>query len=368
MLLFVTFFIVVIIQIFYFYYLFGKFSYSGYKEIQKENTLPVSVIICARNEETNLKNFLPYIAEQNHPDFEIILVNDASTDHSFQVMQDFKKEYLKNSNISKIQIITLTESKGKKNALEKGIRIASNKFLLLTDADCKPISNKWVSKMSLSFNNGKTIILGYGAYQKIKKSFLNKLIRFETLMTAIQYFSYANLGIPYMGVGRNIAYAKNEFYSVKGFDSHKHIKSGDDDLLINQIATKNNSSICTDQDAFTISIPKTNFKVWFNQKRRHITTATNYKKNHQFLLGLFYVSQFLFWFLAIGLILKGNTIQYVLLLIFFRFLFWYITIYKSAKMLNETDLIFLAPVLEIGIICTQMCIFIVNIVSPQKKW
>ena len=350
--------LVIFIQIFYFFFLFGKFSFSRYKAIQSENQPPISVIICAKNEEENLKNILPFIAQQNYPHFEIILIDDASTDDTFQVMKDFKEELESSLNISQIQILSLTKSYGKKHALDKGIRSSSNKFILLTDADCKPISKDWITKMSLNFKNNITIILGYGAYQKIKKSFLNKLIRFETLMTAVQYFSYASYGMPYMGVGRNIAYSKNEFIRVNGFNTHNHIKSGDDDLLINQMATKYNTSICTDQDAFTISIPKTNYRDWFNQKRRHITTATNYKKAHQFL----------FWFLTVFLIFKGINLHFVLLLIFIRFLFWYTTIYRSTKKLNETDLLFLAPILETVIICTQLCIFIVNKVSPPKKW
>ncbi len=370
MFLLVVFFIVVIIQILYYGFLFGKFAYSKSKATYLENNSPVSVIICAKNEEKNLKIFLPFIAKQNHPNFEIILVNDSSTDQSFQVMQDFKKEFEIRPNISKIQLVSLTKSikKGKKNALQKGINAASNNMLLLTDADCKPVSRDWIGIMSSNFLNGKTIVLGYGPYKKIQYSFINKLIRFETLMTAIQYFSYANIGVPYMGVGRNIAYLKSEFEKVNGFGSHSHIQSGDDDLLINQIATKNNTSTCTNKNAFTVSIPKTNYKDWFNQKRRHITTAATYKNFHKFLLGVFYISQILFWFLAIVLLLRGDHITFVLFLIVLRLLFWYITIYRSAKKLDETDLLFLAPVLEIGIICTQLCIFIKNIISPPQKW
>lgn len=370
MFLLVIFIITVIIQIFYYAFLFGKFSFSNFKTSNLENSLSVSVIICAKNEEQNLTYFLPFIAEQNHPNFEIILVNDGSTDQSFRIMQDFKEDYEVKPNISKIQIISLNEniSKGKKFAIEKGIKAVSNKFVLLTDADCKPVSKEWISRMSSNFSNKNTIVLGYGAYKKIQNSFLNKLIRFETLITAIQYFSYASIGIPYMGVGRNIGYKKNEFDKVNGFSSHSHIQSGDDDLLINQIATKNNTSICTQKNAFTVSIPKTNYRDWFNQKRRHITTANNYKRKHQILLGLFYISQFLFWFLAFFLLLNQINIHLTLLLIVFRFIPWYFSIYKSADKLNETDLLFLAPVLEIGIIFTQLCIFVTNFISPPKNW
>lgn len=117
-----------------------------------------------------------------------------------------------------------------------------------------------------SIHQRKTIVLGYGAYEKVKNSFLNKIIRFETMLTATQYFSWAKIGKPYMGVGRNLAYKKEEFFNVRGFMDHMKIRSGDDDLFINQAATKKNTAILYTPESFTFSEPKTTFSSWVYQK------------------------------------------------------------------------------------------------------
>jgi len=370
MFLFVAFCIVVLIQTYFYLFLFKKFSFSKTSSLSENNSFPVSVVICAKNEAKNLKRFLPFIAEQNYPDYEIILVDDHSTDSTKKVMQNFKKHYKENPHISRIKIISITadnQAKGKKNALTKGIEAASNEYILLTDADCKPVSNEWISYMISKFDKEKAVVLGYGAYIK-KSSFLNKLIRFETLLTALQYFSFALNGMAYMGVGRNMAYTKQIFKKVGGFVKHKGITSGDDDLFVNAVATKNNVSVCYHKRSFTESVPAKSFSKWFHQKKRHITTANKYSLKHQLLLGIFFLSQFLFYFLAVMLLFKGVYQVFVIFLILFRFLIWYITIARSAKKLNEKDLIIFAPFYEIGIICLQLCIFISNLISPPKKW
>jgi cellulose synthase/poly-beta-1,6-N-acetylglucosamine synthase-like glycosyltransferase len=371
MLLFVTFCIVIIIQFYFYFKLFGKFSFSEDRRSSENENFSVSVVICARNEAGNLKRFLPYIAEQSYPGFEIVLVNDHSSDTTLKVFQAFKDRYKKNKQISDIKIVSLTEgdsSKGKKNALTKGIEAASNEYLLLTDADCRPVSKEWISYMMSKFNDKKNIVLGYGAYAKKKRSLFNKLIRFETLLTAIQYFSYAKSGMAYMGVGRNMAYTKSIFVKEGGFVKHERISSGDDDLFVNAVATKENTAICSYKDSFTESVPAGSFSEWFRQKRRHITTANKYSIKHRLLLGIFFLSQFLFYFLALILVFRGIFLLFVIFLILFRFVVWYVTISRSAKKLNEKDLIFLAPFYEIGIICLQLCIFISNLISPPKKW
>lgn len=367
MLIFISFCLVIIIQTFFYLFLFGKFSFS---KTQKKDyqSFPVSIIICAKNEASNLKLHLPAIAAQNHNNIEIILVNDASTDHSLTVMQAFKSSY--SSDTLSIQIISIDhkKNKGKKNALSLGIAAAKNEYLILTDADCQPNSNNWVNEITSYFSDTKEIVLGYGAYQKIENSFLNKLIRFETLLTAMQYFSFAKIGYAYMGVGRNMAYKKSVYEKVNGFNNHTHISSGDDDLFVKEVTNKLNTEICFTNKSFTISKPATSLKKWIHQKSRHITTANHYKNFHKILLGLFYFSQILFWILAVLLIIFKINPTLTVLLILFRFTVWYLVIGKSARLLNEKDLVIFAPLFEISIIFMQLYIYIKNIISPPNQW
>jgi glycosyltransferase involved in cell wall biosynthesis len=363
--LFYALFAVVSIQISYYISFLLSFAVKRAQAQLKKN-ISISVIICAKNEAENLNKNLPLVLEQDYPIFEVVLVNDGSSDGSLEVMKGFAE---KHTNIKLVNVKTIETFWGnKKYALTLGIKASKNNFLVFTDADCKPNSSQWLSHISSNFSNEKSIILGYGAYAKKRFSFLNKLIRFETVMTALQYFSYANLGMPYMGVGRNMAYRKELFFNNSGFNSHMKLKSGDDDLFINKVSNNKNTSTCFTKESFTISEPKTSFKSWISQKRRHISTAKFYKSLHQFLLGLFYVSQLLFWILTIVLLVLGYGGEWLLALIALRFIIQLICFGFTAKKLNESDLIFFAPVLELFLILTQLSIFIANLISKPKHW
>lgn len=353
------------IQLIYYLFIFSRFSSIKYS-LQHKDHLPISVLICAQNESKNLQNFLPQIIGQNYPNFEIVLINDRSCDKSLEVMESFLKKFP-----TKIKIVHVAETKNggsKKYALSLGIKAATYQHLLFTDADCIPNSTSWIREMAEGFNKEKSIVLGYGAYKTIKNSFLNKLIRFETVMTALQYFSYAKIGIPYMGVGRNLAYTKSLFLKNNGFRNHLHLKSGDDDMFVNQNATAQNIALNISSSSFTISEPKTTFNSWIEQKRRHISTASHYKPLHQFLLGLFYCSQILFWGLAIFLITVSFQLEVVLIIVLLRISIQYVIMSISMQKLKEKNLIVWAPLLEMFLIIIQLFIFIKNIVSKPTHW
>ena len=363
--LFIVFIVIVSLQVIY--YLIYLFSFSLQRsETKLKKHIPLSVIICAKNEEENLKRNLPYILEQDYSNFEIVLVNDSSSDDTLEVMERFEAN---NKNVKIVDVKSNEAFWGnKKYALTLGIKASSNDFLVFTDADCKPNSNKWLTEISSKFSNQKAIVLGYGAYAKKKYSILNALIRFETIITALQYFSYAKLGIPYMGVGRNMAYRKELFFNNNGFNGHMAIKSGDDDLFINEVANAKNTDICFSKESFTISEPKKTFKDWILQKRRHVSTASFYKTKHKILLGLFYASQLLFWVFAITLIILGYKMQWVLAIIALRFMIQLLCFGLTAKKLDDANLIFFAPFLELFLVSTQLSIFIANLISTPKHW
>lgn len=362
--LILLFFIVVVIQVGYYGLLLSRFSTKKAPKSNQQN-YPVSIIVACRNEAENLRKYLPKLLKQQYHKFEIILVDDASQDETLSVMEQYAK---KDEKVNYFSIPKTENYTGnKKNAITLAIQKASNEHLLFIDADCEPKSDNWVAKMSINFSKKKQLILGYGAYKK-SSGWLNKLIRFETLITASQYFSYAIAGIPYMGVGRNMAYTKSFFSKANGFRNHENIKSGDDDLIINQMATTENTAICWEKETHTISQPKTTFGDWFRQKRRHITTATSYKPIHQLLLGLFYVSQLLFYVLFVLLLILGYKITLLLFLFGIRYYFYFIVMYFSAKKLNEKDLILWLPFLEFFLVVAQLCIFISNLVRKPTNW
>jgi len=363
--LLVTFCIVSLIQSFY--YLLFLTPLLGYKQNNNKNSEPISVVVCAKNEAQNLKTFIPKILKQDYPSgFEIVIINDRSTDTTAEVLSLLAEA---NSNIKIVNIEDCEHFWGnKKYALTLGIKAATHQQLLFIDADCFPASDNWIQEMASKFSIDKTLVLGYGAYQKEPGSWLNKLIRYETLMTAIQYFSYAKIGIPYMGVGRNLAYMKSEFYKVKGFIKHMHIKSGDDDLFINQVATSQNTTYNINRKSFTISPPKSSYKAWIRQKRRHISTASQYKFHHKFLLALFYLSQLSFFLIALVLLVNNEHLKEVFVLMAIRYSAQLISLGIFSKKLDEKDLILYMPFLELFLIFFQLYIYLKNKTSSPVQW
>ncbi len=367
MILLITFCVVIIIQLYFYLFLFQK--YASHKSLKNNSSeIGVSVVIAAKNEEINLSNLLQILAQQEFSLFEVILVDDNSQDATLSKMNAFKELHQLSHFEIKVISISLQDSLGKKQAVTKGINAARYENILLTDADCQPNSIHWISHMLYSFSDETALVLGYGAYKKINHSILNKLIRFETLLTAVQYFSYALDGRAYMGVGRNLAYKKSIFHESGGFKKHEHLRSGDDDLFVSQVANSTNVALCDHPESFTISIPHEKFSSWIRQKRRHITTAAHYKKSVKISLALFFLSQFLFYALAITALISKAHLEYILPLIFLRFLAWHTTLYVSAKKLEEKDLLAFGPLYEISIIFIQLYIFFKNLISPPKYW
>lgn len=264
-----------------------------YKRKPGKHIHPISVIISARNEAENLKVNLKAILEQDHKNYEVIVVNDCSTDTTDDVLGEYLKTYkhLRVTSIAPDRKFT----HGKKLALTVGIKAAVNEWLVFIDADCAPVSEKWLTRLQENFSKNTEIVLGYGGYQQ-QKGLLNAYIRYDTLFIAMQYMGRAILGKPYMGVGRNLAYRKSLFFENKGFATHYNLLSGDDDLFVNETATRANTAVEFRPESHTLSVPKRSWPEWFAQKKRHFTTAGRYKAADYFNLGLEPLIRFLFYF------------------------------------------------------------------------
>lgn len=347
-----------------YFLLFSRFSFLTISTKSSAELFPISLLVCAKNEADNLRNHIPLWLSQEYPNFELVLINDASYDETLEVMEQFAAQD------PRIKIVNVVNNEAfwgsKKYALTLGIKKATHHRMLFTDADCRPKSNNWISEMASQFTKEKQLVLGYGAYEKLP-GLLNKLIRFETMMTAIQYFSYAKVGIPYMGVGRNLAYTDTLYYKTNGFMSHMKIASGDDDLFVNEAATGKNTALCISENAFTISVPKKSWKSWIHQKKRHINTSKLYKLQHKIFLGLYYLSNLFFWLLTLTSFFFVNWII-PSVLIGIRLTAHWIIIATSAKKLKENDLIPLVPLLEIFLVFVHLSIFISNRNPNSNSW
>lgn len=352
------------IQLWYYIHFFSKLAFYKKTELPA-HTPPASIVICARNEYNNLVNFLPTIFEQDYPEFEVVVVNDCSTDNTADLLKELSEKY------QNLKIVTINESKnhrhGKKVALMMGIKGALNEYLLLTDADCKPNSKDWLRNMIQHFNTKTEIVLGYGAYEK-QKGLLNKIIRFDTFMIALQYLSFALAGKTYMGIGRNLAYTRSLFFQIKGFASHYHIESGDDDLFVNEAATKHNSKIEVSIGSHTVSLPKKTFKEWFRQKNRHMSTYPHYNAASRLRLGVLTFSQYLFFGCFIILLALQFEPIAVISLFVLRLSIQIIIFKNSMHLLSEKDLLLFSPLIELALLIIYPIMTISDIFIKKNKW
>ena len=362
---FLGFCIITFIQLFYYLFFFLRLAIHKTKAKNVSQTHPVSVIICARDEAANLVKNLPGALVQKYKTtHEVIVVNDNSLDESKYILEEYKREF------KQLQLVELKQEArfipGKKFPLSVGIKTAKHEVVLLTDADCVPASEFWIEKMQDGFKDEIEIVLGYGALHK-KKGFFNKMVRWETFHTALQYLSYAKSGMAYMGVGRNLSYKKSVFFRHKGFSAHNHVPGGDDDLFINKAATKKNTAIVIDKDSFTLSAPATTWKQWIRQKKRHYTTSKYYKPLHKFLLGLYAVSLFLFYPLFIASLFIFSW-KLTLIAFAIRFIVQAFVIFKTTNKLDEKDLFPWFVFFDVWMFFYYLYFSFSLFKKPAKKW
>lgn len=347
------------VQLGYWLYFFARLArYQPVPPDPLAPTPPVSVVICARNESANLKKNLDRFLNQNYPSFEVIVVNDHSTDDTWEIGLEFSKKY------PILSIINAPPHKvpGKKLALATGIKAARHELVLLSDADCHPLDPSWIRHMQASLNGPIEIGLGFSPY-RIERGMLNLFIRFEAIYTAVQYFSFALAGLPYMGVGRNLIYAKSLFQRLDGFSSHLDIASGDDDLFINAAATAGNTAVVMHPESFVLSEPKRTWRGYYYQKSRHLTTSVRYHWHHQWLLGGLALSHYLHYAAAIALWAMGVSLRWILVCYLVRMwvvmaVFWFVLrklrdplLWKWIPILDAVFLLYyhvFAPIFIIG--------------------
>ncbi len=304
------------VQLFFWLFFFGRLAL--YKEDESDpaersngpsadDGPPVSVIICARNEAENLKAHLYRILNQTYRSYEVLVVNHKSSDNSLDVLASLQSKF------KHLRIVNCDNEKtGKKFALAIGIEQAKNQVLLLTDADCIPASNDWIRGMVAGIDENTQIVLGVAPYDETPGP-LNKFVRLEACYTAMQYLSFTLAGLPYMGVGRNLAYRRELFDRTDGFRKHEHLASGDDDLFINEVAKKGHVGIRLNPDTFMYSKPKTTFREYYRQKTRHFSTGKYYKLHHKIFLSSLTMSHLLHYLLGGVLLTLKISIMFALL-------------------------------------------------------
>ena len=319
----------------YFYLRYLRLGGKVTSQTDSDVQLPaVSVIVCAHNEYDNLQDYLSILLEQDYPCYEVIVVDDSSEDGSDLLLERWSRQYgnLYHTFVPRgARVLS-----NKKLALTIGIKAAHYNYLLLTDADCRPESKHWIREMMQGFANQQTeVVLGFSPYFE-KSDLLNHLIGYDTLFNGLQYMGMARAGKPYMGVGRNLAYKRETFFSVGGFKGLLGNRAGDDDLFVNRIANAANTVVVNNPNSIVWSVPKTTWREWFHQKRRHLSVSPQYRTRSKIQVTLEPLSRVIFYANLLISAIVGNIklISIALALFLLRLLVQLIIINVSARRLN----------------------------------
>lgn len=299
--------VLLIIQLIYYFGLYNRI-HARNKANQKDelhftNELqPISVVICARNESQNLLRFLPSILEQDYPNFEVVVINDGSTDESEEILSAFEEKY------PHLYHSFTPESaryiSRKKLSLTLGIKASKHDWLVFTEANCQPVSDQWLRLIARNFTPRTQIVLGYNGYER-GKGWEHKRIAFDSLFTSLRYLGFALAGKPYMGIGRNLAYRKELFFQQKGYSTHLNLQRGEDDLFVNQIITEDNVRVETDKNSVIRMRPIERYKDWKEEKVSYLGTSSYFRGAQRYLLGLETCSRLLFYAAFIAAIVFG---------------------------------------------------------------
>lgn len=357
-----------LVQILYYLIVYGKIAFKKHFTVKlKENAdlPPISVIIAVKNEEYNIKNKVIEILEQDYPQFEVIVVNDASTDDTEYVLKGLSAIYphLKVVNI----VENVNKFQGHKFPISIGIKSAKYEHLVLTKADCKPNSFDWLRHIASSFDENKEIVLGY-AYIENRAGLLNKLVRYDHAIRALNYLSFALCKNPYMGEGYNLAYKKGLFYKVGGFIKHYNLSAGDDDMFINQITNSKNTAVVLTTPSLVKFESYRKYKDWIKAKKGNIISKKHFKFSHRFLLNLLPISTFVFYLCIVGLFFIGIPWQYMVLALLLKFIVQIFVYYKAFKRLKIKNLFIFAPILEIYQMILNFFLELRIAVTKKSRW
>lgn len=322
----------------------------------------VSVIIAARNEADHLKNLLDALKNQNHPDYEVILVDDRSNDGSKEILKPLEHlEWIKVITVEKLE----AGWNGKKYALHLAIKKAKNDVLLFTDADCLPCSNDWIGLMTDSISDQIKIVLGFSKY-KSGPGLLNQLTQFETINTALHYLGFASKGLPYMAVGRNWAVAR-DIYPTEKLIALAHITGGDDDLIAQEICHGKNTITQVDSHAFTVTSAENSWKSYLKQKTRHLSVGIKYSTKIKTLLAIFPLTQGSTWVTLLALLVIGQW-KIPLLILGIRSLSFYIIFKRLGQKLDSKLSIWALPLIDLCYPFWYAFVGIRSLAAKQIEW
>lgn len=353
----------IIIQLIYYIIVYGKVAFYKGNRKENEDTLSVSVVLCVKDQAYYLEKHLPIILEQEYPNFEVVVVNDASTDETEYILKLLQEIY---PNLNVVHLYeNINKYLGKKYPLSLGIKSARNEIILLTDADTIPSGYNWINEMVKGFFDKKQIVLGFSR-REIKKGFLNSLIHYDCQVSAMNYLGLALIGQPYMGIGKNLAYTRKMFFKEGGFISQYNISVGDDDLFINKVASKQNTSVVITKKSINLSSPKETLSEWILQKKKQYISRKHFKTKDKLSTLTLPLTTLFIYTLALVSLMFSFPWEYVVLGLIIKYTMQIIYYYRCTKTLGTKKIAIFAPLFEILFLFLNTIIQINTLMTKKR--
>ncbi|MDH6305552.1 glycosyltransferase involved in cell wall biosynthesis [Parabacteroides sp. PF5-5] len=373
LILLVVLFVLFVCQLLYYLVSYSrpyKKAKTADNQISLDSYPPVSVIVYAKNESYNLQKYLPSLLVQDYPWYEVIVINDGSTDESDDVLKRLENEYK-----HLYHTFIPQESKylsRRKLSLTIGIKAAKHDILLFTEANCQPLSNEWIKSMVCNYTNQTSIVLGYCAYKE-NSSFFHKLVGYDNLLSGLQYISSALKNNPFSANGRNLSYKKKLFFEHKGYSHSLSLHAGDDDLFINEASTGENTRVKYTPESMTEMAPFERFAMWKEMKISRAATQHHYQGKQLLFYRMEKVSFFLFLLLVIASVILGIlgnplTALVGVLLYAISLIVKYVVLNKAARMLQQKISAASLPLLEITQPLINLYILIYRVFKGKKDY
>lgn len=360
--IFIIFISALFVQQIYHLFVFSRIAFYKSASIDVKSVVPISVVICCRNEKTNLQKYLSFLLQQQYSNFEILIVDDDSIDGTKEYIEWMMKE---NPLISLRYLAVNKTIAGKKQVLYEGVQAAHHEYVLVTDADCKPSTDQWIQMMSNAIRFDTAMVLGHAPFNEQKSSLVNLISRFENFITACFFLSFAMARIPYMGVGRNMLFKRTTYIATYDRIVKTGTISGDDDLFVQFAANRQNCEVCIDASAFMYSDAKKSWKDFFQQKARHVSTGFFYKWSDLLALAMYPLSMLLVLIAFVSMLVKQSNEMVFACVILVIYLFMiYELKSRAAKVLRFKSTM---PILVLNIFFLIYQIFLVIFPFKSKK-
>ncbi|MHC5310829.1 glycosyltransferase [Myroides sp. LJL116] len=337
---------IIALEVFNYFIFYSKLAF-GKNNIQKQTDRmqkPVSLIVYIKDQEDILPQYLPTLLNQDHPTYQIILVNNASCDDSLEILEAFEKTH------PRIKLVNVVNNEAfwnnKKYALTLGIKVAKHDYLVFTEPSAQLLNTNWLSSMANYFTPKKQVVIGYTSIVKKKRSFINKLFRYHNTFAFSKLFTGTQLMGPLHGNTLNQGYLKDLFYANNGFIQQMKIPFGEKYSFIQQIASSKNTTIAINSSSFVYQEEDNKLSTFIKEVKMQGLQLKASSFKFRLVRSFSAILPLSFYILFIILVSINPLLEVLWIGFGLRMLVKFIYDYQLFKKFATKDLIWVLPLLE----------------------